>query len=233
MATHKYLKFVVCITLLLFVVAVPMNAFAKDSIRIGAARPISGPLSFFEASGYGPLYKMWVKEINAKGGIFVKEFGKKLPIEMIVYDDKSDMGTTTRLMEKLILEDKVDFLFPPASTAFLFAAAAVAKKYNYVLIGAEGGATSMEKNLPSMPGLFLTLQYSNRYEMPALAEIFAEKGVKTVAIMYVEALHGIEYQSHATMEFAKKGIDVVMLKGAPSESKDVSTILKEAKKIGC
>ena len=52
---------------------------------------------------------MWVKEVNAQGGIYVKEEGKKLPVEMLVYDDKSDMGTMTRLLDKLILQDKVDF----------------------------------------------------------------------------------------------------------------------------
>jgi branched-chain amino acid transport system substrate-binding protein len=231
MATRKYLKFAVFITLLLFVVAVPMNAFAKDSIRIGAARSISGPLAFFEATAFGPIYKMWVKEVNAAGGIYVKEYGKKLPIELVVYDDKSDMGTTTRLMEKLILEDKVDLLFPPISTAHLFAAAAVAKKYGYVIIGAEGGATSLEKNLPSVPNLFMMLHYSNRYQMPALADILAEQGVESVAIIYVEDLHGIEYQSQATSELAKKGINVMMLKGVPMDAKDISPLLKEAKKL--
>jgi hypothetical protein len=38
-----------------------------------------------------------------------------------------------RLMEKLIIEDKVDFLFPPCGTSFLFAAAPVANKHGYIL----------------------------------------------------------------------------------------------------
>ena len=66
--------------------------------------------------------RLWVPEVNAQGGIFVKEYNKKLPIELKIYDDKSDQGTMTRLTEKLILEDKVDFLFPACGTACLFAA---------------------------------------------------------------------------------------------------------------
>jgi branched-chain amino acid transport system substrate-binding protein len=234
MATRKYLKILVSITLLFFVVAIPMNAYskeAKDKIVFGGARPLSGNNAFFEANAYGPIYKFWVKEVNDKGGIFVKEYGKKLKIETKIYDDKSDMGTMTRLLEKLIVQDKVDFIFSPCSTAFLFAGAAVAKKYNYILMGGEGGATSMEKNLPNMPNVFLGLQYSNRYQMPALAEILAEQGAQTVAIIYIEDLHGIEYQSQATAELAKKGISVVMLKGVPGDLKDVSPLLKEAKKL--
>ncbi len=206
------------------------NSLAKDKIIIGAARPLSGPLAFFEANAFGPLYKMWVDEVNAKGGIYVKEYGKRLPVEMLVYDDKSDMGTMTRLLDKLILQDKVDFVFPPASTAFLFAAGAVANRHGYILLGAEGGATTITQMLPGMPYFFGVLNYSDWYQMPVLAELFEEMGVKTAAIMFIEDLHGIEYQGVATREFEKKGIKVVMVKSTPPDIKDVSHILKEAKK---
>jgi branched-chain amino acid transport system substrate-binding protein len=204
---------------------------AKDKIVIGAARPLSGPLAFFEANAFGPIYKMWVDEVNAKGGIYVKEYGKRLPVEMLVYDDKSDMGTMTRLLEKLIVQDKVDFVFPPASTAFLFAAGAIANKHGYILMGAEGGATTITAQLPDMPYFFGVLNYSDWYQMPALADLFKDAGVKTVAIMFIEDLHGIEYQGVATAEFVKRGIEVVMLKSAPPDIKDVSPILKEAQKL--
>ena len=132
--------------LIAIAIAVPGAALAKDKdkIVIGAARPISGPLSVFEETGFGPVYKMWVDQVNAEGGIYVKEYGKKLPVKMLVYDDKSDLGTMCRLLEKLIVQDKVDFVFPPASTAFLFAAGPIANKYDYLLFGAEGGATSIK-----------------------------------------------------------------------------------------
>ena len=144
---------------------------AKDKIVIGAARPISGPLSVFEETGFGPVYKMWVDQVNAEGGIYVKEYGKKLPVEMKVYDDKSDLGTMIRLLEKLIVEDKVDFVFPPASTAFLFAAGPVANKYNYLLFGAEGGATSIKDQLPALPYFFPTLNFSDWNQIPVLTEL--------------------------------------------------------------
>jgi branched-chain amino acid transport system substrate-binding protein len=206
------------------------NSLAKDKIIIGAARPLSGPLAFFEANAFGPIYKMWVDEVNAKGGIYVKEYGKRLPVEMLVYDDKSDMGTMTRLLDKLILQDKVDFVFPPASTAFLFAAGAVANRHGYILMGAEGGATTIRDMLPGMPYFFGVLNFSDHYQIPVLADLFKEMGVKTAAIMFIEDLHGIEYSGVATREFGKKGIDVKMVKSVPHDIKDVSHILKGAKK---
>ncbi len=227
----KAYKLITLFILIFFFTAVPFAAFSKDNILIGASRPLSGPLAFFEANAFGPIYKMWVDEVNAAGGIYVKEYGKKLPIKLIVYDNKSDMGTTTRLIEKLILEDKVDFILPPASTAFLFAAAGVAKKYDYILMGAEGGATTAEKELPNMPNVFMVLNYSNHYQMPVLAEIFKEAGVKSVAIMFIEDLHGIEYRDESSKEFKKAGIEIKLVRSTPPDIKDVSHILKEAKRL--
>ena len=229
--TSRFSKLVGLFILLFFIAAIPVTAHSKDKIVIGAARPLSGYAAFYEANAFGPMYKMWVDEVNAKGGIFVKEYNKKLPIQMIVYDNKSDIGTTTRLMEKLILEDKVDFIFPPASTAFLFAAAGVANKHKYLLIGAEGGATTAERQLSKLPYLFMTLQYSNHYQVPVLADIYEELGIKSVAIIYVDDLHGIEYQGVGSNEFMRKGIEVRMIKGVPMDAKDVSHLLKEAKKL--
>lgn len=86
---------------------------SKDKIRIGNAISLSGPYAPGAITTQIAPYDMWVKEVNAKGGIFVKEYGKKLPIEIIRYDDKSDIGTSVKLVEKLILDDKVDLLLPP------------------------------------------------------------------------------------------------------------------------
>jgi len=141
------------------------------------------------------------------------------------------MGTMTRLLDKLILQDKVDFVFPPASTAFLFAAGAVTNRHGYILIGAEGGATTIKDMLPGMPYFFMVLEFSDHFQMPVLADVFKEVGVKTTAIMFIEDLHGIEYSGVATREFNRVGIDIKMVKSTPPDIKDVSPILKEAKSL--
>jgi branched-chain amino acid transport system substrate-binding protein len=227
----KHLKFGICFIILISFIILPLTAFSKDEIIIGASRSLSGQHAFFEANAFGPLYKMWVDEVNAQGGIFVKEFNKKLPVKMLVYDDKSDMGTMTRLLDKLILQDKVDFIFPPISTAFLFAAAAVANRHGYLLIGAEGGATSLVELLPTMPYFFMVLPFADHYQMPVLADVFKELGVKTVAINFINDLHGIEYSGVAVKEFNRQNIEVKMIKSTPMDIKDVSPILKEAKAL--
>jgi branched-chain amino acid transport system substrate-binding protein len=201
----------------------------KDKIVIGQAIALSGPLAGGVAIAGGPIYELWVEEVNKKGGIYVKEYGKKLPVELKRYDDKSDIGTMTNLLEKLILEDKVDFVFPPWGTAWLFAAAPIANKYGYILIGGPGGALKLKEL--NLPYFFQVLNFSET-QAPALAAIFKEVGVKSVAVAYRGDLHGIEYGNAMVPDFKKKNIDVKMNKSYPPGIKDLSPVLKEAKSLG-
>ncbi|MFB0521475.1 MAG: amino acid ABC transporter substrate-binding protein [Desulfatiglandales bacterium] len=205
------------------------NSLAKDKIRIGQAIALSGPLAGGVAIAGGRIYVMWVEEVNKNGGIYVKEYGKKLPVELIRYDDKSDIGTMTKLLEKLIVQDKVDFVFPPWGTAWLYAAAPVANKYGYILIGGPGGALKLKEL--SLPYFFQVLNFSET-QAPALADIFKEVGVKSVAIIYRGDLHGVEYGDAMVPYFEKRGIEVKMKKSYPPGIKDLSPLLKEAKSLG-
>lgn len=204
----------------------------KDKIVVGMSRPLSGPLAVIGDSAFRPVYETWVDEVNADGGIYVEEYGKKLPIEIVVYDDKSDIGTMTRLTEKLIVDDEVDFLWPACGTAFIFAQAPIANKYGYVLVTAEGGATSIKDMLPSLPYVFVTLSFSDWYQLPVLADLLAEQGAKTAYVVYIADLHGIEYSGVAGIEFPNKGIEIVGVKSVPHDIKDLSPVIKAANASG-
>ncbi|MCF8094111.1 MAG: amino acid ABC transporter substrate-binding protein [Desulfobacteraceae bacterium] len=215
--------------LIFFMIAVlfvSSPCLAKDKIVIGQPFSLSGPLASGAASSSGPFYKLWVKQVNADGGIYVEEYGKKLPVELIRYDDKSDVGTMTKLLEKLILEDEVDFIFPPWSTAMLYAAAPICNKHGYILIGGAGGAVKL-KDL-DLPYFFQVLNDAET-QMPELAEIFADIGVKSAAVVYRGDLHGIEYSEFSIPEFKEKGIEVKMQQSYSPGIKDMSSLMKKAK----
>jgi branched-chain amino acid transport system substrate-binding protein len=227
---HKVvLGLFICAAVVVFLAgAGATNSLAKDKIVIGQAISLSGPIAGGVAIAGGRIYVMWAEEVNKSGGIYVKEYGKRLPVELKRYDDKSDIGTMTNLLEKLILEDKVDFVFPPWGTAWLFAAAPVANKYGYILIGGPGGALKLKEL--SLPYFFQVLNFSET-QAPALADIFKEVGVKSVAVIYRGDLHGVEYGDAMVPYFKKKGIDVKMKKSYPPGIKDLSPLLKEAKSL--
>ncbi|MGE5841387.1 MAG: ABC transporter substrate-binding protein, partial [Deltaproteobacteria bacterium] len=102
---------------------------APDKIRIGCAIALSGPNSMGGITTQVNPYKLWVAHANEKGGIFVPKFNKRIPVDLILYDDKSDIETSIKMAEKLIVEEKVDFMLPPWGTASNFAIAPVATKY--------------------------------------------------------------------------------------------------------
>jgi branched-chain amino acid transport system substrate-binding protein len=204
----------------------------KDKIVVGMSRSLSGPLAPIDQSGFGPVYHAWVPVVNADGGIFVAEYNKKLPVELLIYDDKSDVGTAVRLTEKLILEDKVDALWSGNSTATIFAQSPIANKYDYLFPTFEGGATTMKDALPTLPYTFVNLSFSDWYELPVLADMWAKAGVKSAFITYIADLHGIEYSGVGGTEFGKVGIKVLGNVSLPADLKDFAPVILEAQHSG-
>ncbi len=199
----------------------------KTEIVIGASRDISGPQAGFQQYGAAPMYKMWIDEVNAAGGI--KVGNKTLKVRLIEYDDASDTAACIRNIEKLCTQDKVDFLFGPTGTAMLFAAAPIANKYKTIMICGEGGATTLESKLGEMPYIFSALNYSNHFQMPVFADLCAEKGAKTAFICFMNDLHGAEYNTAAQGEFALKGITVVDAVSIPINVTDLNSVVQSAK----
>ena len=200
---------------------------SKDTFTIGGARPLSGIYALFEQAHFGPAYKMWVDEMNAAGGINIG--GKKLKVQLKVYDDESNLDNCTRLLTKLMEDDKVDWVLGPQSTAFLFAGAGIAQAHGYIMCSAEGGATTLESEMAKgqLPLFFQFLNYSNHYQIPVQVDVFKELGAKTVSIAYLDDLHGIEYNGQAQVFFPSAGIEILSSTPVPQFIKDVSSVVNK------
>ena len=116
---------VVCLAGVLF----SSSAFAKgDEILIGAAVSMTGPLAP-DGLEQKWAYEQAVDDWNKKGGIYIKEAGKKLPIRIVFADDESDTARVAAAMEKLIKIDKVDLMLSTHSASLMVAAVNAAEKY--------------------------------------------------------------------------------------------------------
>jgi branched-chain amino acid transport system substrate-binding protein len=224
----KYLKFAVCLIVFVLLISFPLSASAKDKILIGCAISLSGPYAAGAEVTQTPNFKLWVEEVNAKGGIYVKEYKKRLPIELKIYDDKSDIGTAVKLVEQLILKDKVDFVLPPWGTAMNFAIAPVVTKYGYPVMGPTISSEKLREIASTVPYFFGILNMP-REQGAALADLLAELGVKRVALIYVADAYGIEWTSKVAPDLGLKGMDTVILKSYPGDVKDLSPLLKQIK----
>jgi branched-chain amino acid transport system substrate-binding protein len=219
--------------LFMFVCTIPAQAQAAsekapDKILFGNPIALSGVYSPGAMMSQIRSYDLWVEDINAQGGIFVKEYNKKIPVEIIRYDTKSDLGTAVKLTEKLILSDKVHFILPPWGTAAQFAIAPVINKYKFPVVGITASSVKLREMAPNIPYLFILLNQPQEMGA-ALVEICKDLGVKTAAVIHHTDLHGIEFAGCVVPQLAVSGIDVALYKSYPLGAKDLSTLLKQVK----
>ncbi|HEX6511596.1 MAG TPA: ABC transporter substrate-binding protein, partial [Chloroflexota bacterium] len=71
-------------------------------------------------------YDLWADIVNGKGG--VNAGGKHYKVEIKYYDDQSKQDQAALLAEKLVSQDKVQFMLGPYGTASTFAASAITEK---------------------------------------------------------------------------------------------------------
>ena len=104
-------------------------AQAQTSIKIGYAISRTGPNTGGAAVTTIPNYELWVKEVNAAGGIKLGD--KRVPIEVVQYDDRSNAEEAVRALERLINQDKVDFILPPWGTGLNLAVGPTLNREGY------------------------------------------------------------------------------------------------------
>lgn len=205
--------------------ALGSRALAQDApIRIGYAISRSGPMAGGAQVSQEPNYIMWAEQVNAAGGLDVQ--GKKRKVELIGSDDRSEIETAVRTYEKLMTSDKVDLILPPWGSSMNFATAPLANRHGYPFIAPT--ALSRKMIDMKMPYFFSMLQQPDQM-MGALVDLLKAQGVKTVAIVYMDDLFGLE--NHAALEAALKGtgIQVVERKSYPLGVKDLSPVLRAIK----
>jgi len=106
-------------------------------VQFGCDLSLSGK---FEEEGYLTRegYELWKEYVNSQGGIQIGN--ERYLVDILYYDDGSDPLKTASLVEKLITEDKVDFLLGPYGSGATFEAAVVAEKYLVPMVEGEGPA---------------------------------------------------------------------------------------------
>ena len=100
----------------------------RTEIRVGAINSLTG-LNAMTAAEVKWAYEQAISDINGKGGVYVKELNKKLPIKLIFADDKSTADTAAAAMERLIKRDKIDLALSTNITPLNLAAGTVCEKY--------------------------------------------------------------------------------------------------------
>ncbi len=102
-------------------------AAAPEYIEIGSSIPLTGKFGSL-GTQVKPGYAYAVADINANGGVYVKEFDKKIPLRLTVYDDESDPTKAVSKLETVFADQNVVAYLGGAGSDMHAATAAIAEK---------------------------------------------------------------------------------------------------------
>ncbi len=107
------------------------SVWGAGTIKIG----VIGPMNFMQGKGHWNGALMAADEINAKGGVQVGK--EKMKIELVKSDSNEFLNVTdaTNAMERLMTQDKVDFVVGGFRTEAVLPMQDIAMEYKKIFIG--------------------------------------------------------------------------------------------------
>jgi branched-chain amino acid transport system substrate-binding protein len=114
----------------------PTTGGQKLIVKVGGTKPLTGSASIFGIDEKRGL-EIWANQwVNDQGGIKAGD-GNTYNVELTIYNDESKPENVSRFYEKLINEDKVDFLMGPVWGPLGQATVATVEKYKKLEIYGE------------------------------------------------------------------------------------------------
>lgn len=209
-------------------------ASAQDKVKIGYAISKTGPNAGGASITQIPNYEMWVKDVNAKGGLLIG--GKRVPIEVVEYDDRSNSEEAVRAVERLVTQDKVDLLFPPWGTGLNLAVGPVFNKYGYPQLTFSAVTDRAPELAKRWPNSFWLLGTSKQYvdALAALLKKMRDEGKigPNVAMISIADGFGIDLSQAARKSFGDAGFKLAYDKSYPIGTQDLSPLIGEAQRSG-
>jgi branched-chain amino acid transport system substrate-binding protein len=218
-------------SILIFCVALLFSgsAFAAQNvIKLGCAMSFTGAQNR-TGKLYVDSYKYAVEAINKAGG--VKVGGKHYKLKLVFYDDESKPTESSKLVEKLISEDKVNFLLGPYSSGITIPDSIVARRYRVPMI--EGGGASGKIFSEGNKYIFGTLPQAGDYFASTLEFLKEMKPfAKKVAIIYADDKFDLSVAEGTLPKAKEMGYDVAIYEKYTEGASDFSSVLTKVKSDG-
>ncbi len=211
---------VVALTLVVLT-ALSVSAVAADTIKIGVAAPLTGPLApYGEGVRDGAI--LAVEQANAKGGVLGRQ------IELVVLDDQADATQAANVVTRLIQREKVVGVIGPVISATASVGGPICQRFGIPMITPTATAVSITR---VGDYVFRVCFLDDSQGSAAVNYIYGE-GIKKAAVLYKvgdaysEGLRDVFMQK--TKELGMEGIDVAYNLG----DTDFSAQLSRMKNFG-
>ncbi len=177
-------------------------------------------------------YDFAIQKIKEAGG--VKIGNECHNFSVIYYDDESKGDRGATLAERLINQDKIQYMLGPYSSGLTKAIASVTEKNQIPMVEAEGASRSLFNQ--GYRYLFAVLSTSEQYLASAIelaAERAEESGMVTsdvkVAVAVENDLFSLDIRAGVLEDASKYGMQIVVDEELPRNFSDMSAILTKVK----
>jgi len=204
----------------------PASASDPEKIVVGHSVCLSGTYAKAGEQAYGGIKAIteWVN--NVYGGVEVA--GKKVPLEYIYYDCESKKEAVTSLLERLITDEKVNFVLAPYSSGLTLAGAPVAEKYGIVYMDHGGASDRIFQQ--GYEYIVQTIGPGTRYHVGTLDMIHeVDPAAKRVALAYEDSEFARMTLKGAEEHAKKLGFEVVFKRTYPKGVTDLTPLLSDLK----
>src|SRR5256886_510510 len=203
----------------------PGEQTTGSTIVLGAPLGLTGSLTK-ESTLTQQGYNLWLDWINARGGIVVN--GVKHPVKIKYYDDTSSANQSAVLMQKLITEDKANFLLGPYGSAATATDAAIAEQNQIPMVEANGAAQSIFNQ--GYKYTFGVLSPANKY-LQGVIDMAATLNPKptTIAMLSADDNFSLEVANAINTYAPTKGMTVVLYKKYKNGNTNLSSEVQAAK----
>jgi branched-chain amino acid transport system substrate-binding protein len=169
------------VAVLLCLAALTLGApvLAAEPVRIGAVLSVTGPASFLGEPERNTLL-MLQDQLNAKGGILGR------PVEVVVYDDESDVNKAVLAADKLLKKDRVSALIGASISGNTLAIMDKAAKAQVPLVSLSAAEKIVR---PVNPWVFKTPQ-SDRHAVARILDHARKQGYRRLAVLTVSDGYG-------------------------------------------
>ncbi len=196
-------------------------------IVLGAPLGLTGALTK-ESTLTQQGYNLWLDWINRQGGIVVN--GIKHPVTIKYYDDTSNANQSAVLMQKLITEDKANFLLGPYGSAATATDAAIAEQNQIPMVEANGAAQAIFNQ--GYKYTFGVLSPANKY-LEGVIDMAATLNPKptTIAMLSADDNFSLEVANAINGYAPSKGMQVILFKKYKNGSTNLTAEVQAAKAV--
>lgn len=197
---------------------------ANETLKIGVVASMTGSASTTGKDIWQSAV-LAAEEINADGGVFIKDLGKKVPVEVILGDDESTREGGQKAVTRLITEDKVHLLVGGFSSAVVSSHQAIVNEHRvpYIVTGASSPIITQRTDMPTNTTFHYcpttddygrqTTLFANDVIRPTINERFgfSENRPLRMALIYQDSPYGKGVQTAVMNTIAKENLPVVIV----------------------